>query len=249
LYGSLFVVTLYMQNIRGYSAVEAGLRTLPLTMAVMFVAPIAGKLNARLGPALLMGTGLALSSIAMIGLRFLEVDSSYNLIWPFYLMLGVGIALTLPAASAAAMGAIDPRKAGVGSGVLNASRQVGGALGIAVLGSVATALTDKAWTEKTDAMGGQIAANADKLRPLVQGAQIQVLGEIVSEKVSGAADMMMAMAASAWMDGFHASVLAGAIILGAGVVVVIVGFRGVPRPSMGHGADSSDSAPPVVAEL
>ena len=51
------------------------------------------------------------------------------------------------------------------------------------------------------------------------------------------------------MDGFHASVLAGAIILGAGVVVVIVGFRGVPRPSMGHGADSSDSAPPVVAEL
>ena len=80
LYGSLFVVTLYMQNIRGYSAVEAGLRTLPLTMAVMFVAPIAGKLNARLGPALLMGTGLALSSIAMIGLRFLEVDSSYNLI-------------------------------------------------------------------------------------------------------------------------------------------------------------------------
>ncbi|MEI6689263.1 MAG: MFS transporter [Thermoleophilia bacterium] len=249
LYGSLFVVTLYMQNIRGYSAVEAGLRTLPLTMAVMFVAPIAGKLNARLGPALLMGTGLALSSIAMIGLRFLEVDSSYNLIWPFYLMLGTGIALTLPAASAAAMGAIDPRKAGVGSGVLNASRQVGGALGIAVLGSVATALTDKAWTEKTDAMGGQIAANADKLRPLVQGAQIQVLGEIVSERVSGAADMMMAMAASAWMDGFHASVLAGAIILGAGVVVVIVGFRGVPRPSMGHGADSSDSAPPVVAEL
>ena len=249
LYGSLFVVTLYMQNIRGYDAIGAGLRTLPLTMAVMFIAPVAGKLNAKVGPAVLMGTGLALSSIAMIGLRFLEVDSSYNQIWPFYLMLGSGIALTLPAASAAAMGAIDPRKAGVGSGVLNASRQVGGALGIAVLGSVATALTDKAWTEQTDAMGGKIAANADKLRPLVEGAQIQVLGQIISEKVSGVADVMMAMAASAWMDGFHASVLAGAIILGSGVVVVIIGFRGVPRPSMGHGTDSSDSAPPVVAEL
>ena len=71
----------------------------------------------------------------------------------------------------------------------------------------------------------------------------------VISMLDGAADTMMAMAASAWMDGFHASVLAGAIILGAGVVVVIVGFRGVPRPSMGHGADSSDSAPPVVAEL
>ena len=249
MFGSLFVVTLYMQNIRGYDAIGAGIRTLPLTMAVMFVAPIAGKLNARLGPAILMGTGLALSSVAMIGLRFLEVDSSYNSIWPFYLMLGVGIALTLPAASAAAMGAIDPRKAGIGSGVLNASRQVGGALGIAVLGSVATALTDRSWTDSTAAMGGRVAESASELQPLVEGAQIQVLGELVRQTVSGAADMMMAMAAAAWMDGFHASVLAGAIILGAGVVVVIIGFRGVPRPSLGHGADSSDSAPPIVAEL
>ncbi len=249
LYGSLFVVTLYMQNIRGYDAIGAGLRTLPLTMAVMFVAPIAGKLNARVGPAILMGVGLALSSAAMIGLRFLEVDSSYNLIWPFYLMLGVGIALTLPAASAAAMGAIDPRKAGIGSGVLNASRQVGGALGIAVLGSVATAITDKTWTDSADAAGGKLAANADRLLPLVEGAQIQRLGELVGQQESGAVDQVMALAASAWMDGFHASVLAGAIILGTGVVVVIIGFRGVPRPSLGHGADSSDTAPPIVAEL
>jgi hypothetical protein len=51
------------------------------------------------------------------------------------------------------------------------------------------------------------------------------------------------------MQGFVASVIAGAVILGFGVIVVIVGFRGVPRPSMGHGADSSDTAPPVVAEL
>jgi Na+/melibiose symporter-like transporter len=249
MFGSLFVVTLYMQNIRGYSAIGAGLRTLPLTMAVMFVAPIAGKLNVRFGPAILMGIGLALSTVAMVGLRFLEVGSSYNAIWPFYLMLGVGIALTLPSASAAAMGAIDPRKAGIGSGVLNASRQVGGALGIAVLGSVATAITDKAWTDKTAEVGGKVMEHADQMRPLVEGAQIQILGQIVSKVASEAVDAMMAMAAEAWMQGFHASVLAGAIILGFGVIVVIVGFRGVPRPSMGHGADSSDTAPPVVAEL
>jgi hypothetical protein len=63
------------------------------------------------------------------------------------------------------------------------------------------------------------------------------------------ADVLMTLAAEAWMEGFVASVTAGAVILGFGVVVVVVGFRGVPLPSMGHGADSSDSAPPVVAEL
>ena len=249
MYGSLFVVTLYMQNIRGYDAIEAGIRTLPLTMAVMFVAPIAGKLNARLGPAILMGVGLAFSCIAMIGLSFLEVDSSYNLIWPFYAMLGTGIALTLPAASSAAMGAIDPRKAGIGSGVLNASRQVGGALGIAILGSVATVITDRAWSDKTAALGGQVAENADRLRPLVEGAQIELLGEVVGQRVAGAADVLMALAAESWMQGFVASVIAGAVILGFGVIVVIIGFRGVPRASLGHGADSSDTAPPVIAEL
>jgi hypothetical protein len=185
----------------------------------------------------------------MIGLRFLEVDSSYNLIWPFYAMLGTGIALTLPAASAAAMGAIDPRKAGIGSGVLNAARQVGGALGIAILGSVATLITDRAWSDKTAALGGQVAENADRLRPLVESAQIRLLGEIAGERMAGVADVLMTLAAEAWMEGFVASVTAGAVILGFGVVVVVVGFRGVPLPSMGHGADSSDSAPPVVAEL
>ena len=77
----------------------------------------------------------------------------------------------MPAMSAAAMGAIDPRKAGIGSGVLNASRQVGGALGIAVLGSVAAAVTASRWAEDTGRVGGVLADNADRLLPLVEGAQ------------------------------------------------------------------------------
>ena len=249
MFGSLFVVTLYMQNIRGYDAIGAGIRTLPLTMAVMFVAPLAGRLNVKVGPAVLMGVGLTLSCIAMVGLRMLEVGSSYNAIWPFYLMLGSGIALTLPSASAAAMGAIDPRKAGVGSGVLNAARQVGGALGIAILGSVSTAVTDRSWTTAVDTAGGALQQHAEQLRPLVEGAQIAVLVRVLQQQAPQAVDAVRGLAESAWMSGFHASVTAGAVIIGIGVVVVIVGFRGVPRtPPAGHRADSSD-APPLPAEL
>ena len=249
MFGSLFVVTLYMQNIRGYDAIGAGLRTLPLTMAVMFIAPLAGRLNPKVGPAVLMGVGLTMSCVAMIGLRFLEVGSSYNAIWPFYVLLGSGIALTLPSASAAAMGAIDPRKAGIGSGVLNAARQVGGALGIAILGSVSTAITDRSWTQTADAAGGALQQHVEQLRPLVEGAQIRMIGELIARQAPEAVAAVEALAAAAWMDGFHASVLAGAVIIGIGVVVVIVGFRGVPRTApTGHGADSSDAAP-LPAEL
>ncbi len=238
LYGSLFVITLYMQNIRGYDAIGAGIRTLPLTMAVMFVAPLAGKLNARLGSAKLMGTGMVMACVAMLGLRLLTIDSPYSQIWPFYAILGAGIALTMPAMSAAAMGAIDPRKAGVGSGVLNAARQVGGAMGIAVLGSVSAAITVKTWTEETQGMGGIIAAKPAELRQLVEGAQSSLLNDLAGPAI-------MRLGQEAWMTGFHASVVAGAGLMGAAVVAVIVGFRSVQKP---QALDSSDPPPPVVFE-
>jgi hypothetical protein len=195
-----------------------------------------------------MGIGLTLSCVAMIGLRFLDVGSSYNAIWPFYLMLGAGIALTLPSASAAAMGAIDPRKAGIGSGVLNAARQVGGALGIAILGSVSTAITDRSWTAEAGAAGGALQQHVEQLRPLVEGAQIRIIGELIAQQAPQAVAKVQELAAEAWMDGFHASVTAGAAILGIGVVVVIVGFRGVDtRPHAPRG-DAADM-PPAPAEL
>ena len=242
LYGALFVVTLYMQNIRGYSAIDAGIRLLPLTMAVMFVAPLAGKLNARLGSARLMGGGMAMACVAMLGLSLLEFNSPYSQIWPFYLLLGAGIALTMPAMSAAAMGAIDPRKAGVGSGVLNAARQVGGALGIAVLGSVAATITTNAWHDKTAGMGGVYVTQADRLKQLVEGAQAQAVNAL-----AGPDAMLLAM--ESWMEGFRASVLAGAFLMAAAVVVVIVGFRGVTKPQSAPVMDSSDTPPPVAVEL
>lgn len=222
LFGSIYVITLYMQNIQGYDAIGAGIRTLPITLSVLFVSPLAGRLNARLGPARLMGAGMALAAIAMFGLRMLEADSPYSRLWPFYIALGVGIALTMPAMSAAAMAAIDPRKAGIGSGVLNASRQIGGAIGIAVLGSIAATVTDRRWEEATSAVGGPLAEQASALEQLVEGAQ----GALI-EEVAGPEAVVLAF--GAWMEGFHAAVLIGGLLMVAAVIAVIVGMRGVPR--------------------
>ena len=136
------------------------------------------------------------------------------------------------------MGAIDPRKAGVGSGVLNAARQVGGALGIAVLGSVAATITTSAWQDKTVGMGGVYVTQADRLKQLVEGSQAQAVNAL-----AGPDAMLLAM--ESWMEGFRASVLAGAFLMAAAVVVVIVGFRGVAKPQSAPVMDSSDTPPAV----
>ena len=94
-----------------------------------------------------MSIGMLLVSGGMFGLSHIQVTSSYNAIWPFYILVGAGMALTMPAVSATGMAAVDRDRSGIASGVINANRQLGGALGIAVLGSVAATLTRDAWHE------------------------------------------------------------------------------------------------------
>ena len=224
MFASIYLITLYMQNIQGYSAVGAGLRTLPLTMAVLFVSPLAGKLNARFGPGRLMGTGMAFAAIAMFGLTQLGVNTSYMRMWPFYILLGIGLALTMPAMSAAAMAAIDSRKAGIGAGVLNASRQVGGALGIAILGSMSAAVTGQVWMQRADQAGGALAANAERMVPLVQSAQGGLIRRL-------APDQAWPIAAESWVSGFHVALLSGGILMVAAVITVVIGFRGSRTPA------------------
>ena len=140
LFGSLYFVTLYFQNIKGYSALEAGVRSMPMTLIILFIAPLAGRLNGKVGPRPVMTVGMLLATVGMIGLSQLTATSSYNQMWPFFILLGAGISLTMPALSGAAMSAVDPTKSGIASGVLNSARQIGGAVGIAVMGSVVAKL-------------------------------------------------------------------------------------------------------------
>jgi MFS family permease len=142
LFGIIFFLTLYFQNVRGYSAQGAGALTLPLTCMTMVVAPLAGKLNPRVGPRVLMTAGMLLTSGALFTLSQISVHTSYAMvIAPAYVAMGIGIAMTMPTTTSTAMGSVSPDKAGIASGVVNASRQVGGALGIAVIGAILASYT------------------------------------------------------------------------------------------------------------
>jgi EmrB/QacA subfamily drug resistance transporter len=136
MFGVFFFVSLYVQGILGYSAVQAGAMFLPMTVLIMFVAPIAGKLSDRLGSRWLIVAGMAFLVAHLLLLSNLDVDSTFWNILPALILGGFGMGLTMTPATAAAIGSVPVAKAGIGSGVLNTFRQVGGALGIAVMGAI-----------------------------------------------------------------------------------------------------------------
>jgi EmrB/QacA subfamily drug resistance transporter len=136
MFGVFFFVSIYMQNVLGYSPTQAGAAFLPMTVLIVLFAPIAGKLSDRIGSRWLMGTGMVLVSASLLIFSRLGLGSTYWHILPGLIVGGLGMAITMTPTTAAAMGSVAVDKAGVGSAVLNSMRQVGGSLGIALMGAI-----------------------------------------------------------------------------------------------------------------
>jgi MFS family permease len=168
-----FFMALYMQNILGYSALQAGVRFLPSTLMIIIVAPIAGRLADRIGPKPPILAGLSLLALSLFLQSQITVHTGYGTLLPAFIVLGLGIALTMSPMSTAAMNAVDVTKAGVASGVLSMGRMVGGSLGVAVTG----ALFQGAFTSRLDQLMGHTSkATSDKLFEAVSSGQSSKLG-------------------------------------------------------------------------
>jgi EmrB/QacA subfamily drug resistance transporter len=134
--GVFFFLALYMQDILLYSPLEAGVRFLPSTLMIVGVAPLAGRLSDRYGPRWLIAGGLAIVAASLYSFSGIAVDSGYLDLLPGFVLLGIGIAMTMSPMTSAAMNAVPVQKAGVASGVLSMFRMVGGSLGVAVTGAI-----------------------------------------------------------------------------------------------------------------
>jgi EmrB/QacA subfamily drug resistance transporter len=136
MFGVFFFVSLYMQNILHYTAVEAGAAFLPMTLLIIVVAPVAGKISDRFGSRGLMTAGMLLLSGQLLYFSQLGTDTTFWQLLPGLVLGGFGMSMTLTPSAAAATRAVPVAKAGVGSAVLNACRQVGGSTGIALMGAI-----------------------------------------------------------------------------------------------------------------
>jgi EmrB/QacA subfamily drug resistance transporter len=134
--GVFFYVSLYMQQVLGYSPVQAGASFLPWTLLIILLAPQAGRLSDRLGPRPLVATAMIVLAGSLFLFSRMGVHEDFWSLLPAMLLGGVGMSAAIAPTTAAAMSSVRADKAGAGSAVLNSMRQVGGSLGIAVMGSI-----------------------------------------------------------------------------------------------------------------
>jgi EmrB/QacA subfamily drug resistance transporter len=215
--GVLYLIVLYLQNVKGYSPLHAGERTLPLTVTQVLVAANAGRLDRWLGARIKMSLGMLLLSGGLLGLAQVHVASPYDTIWPFLVLLGLGMGLTIPAVSAAGMAAVDGDQSGIASGVINSARRVGGALGIAVLGSIAATLARADWHRQLSLLPPATRAKASHLTRLVLDGQGKVIGGLAGRPAQEAA-------LESFVHGLRGALLASSALTLIASAVALVGF-------------------------
>ncbi len=136
-YFAMFLyLTLYIQDVLGYSALQAGLRFLPVTLLSFAVAPVAGRLTVRVPVRLLLGTGLVLAGVGLLAMSGLDASSSWTALIPGFVLGGAGIGMINPPLASTAIGVVPHERSGMASGINSTFRQVGIATGIAGLGAV-----------------------------------------------------------------------------------------------------------------
>jgi MFS transporter, DHA2 family, methylenomycin A resistance protein len=137
---SLFTyLSLYLQDIQGYSAISTGLRYLPLCGAIAVMNVYAGRFTGRVGPRLAMTIGYTVAGSAVLALDVLDPGTSYLVTAAVFLAYGTGMGLSITPTTAAAMGSVQRQRSGIASGTVNATRQAGNTFGIAILGSIIAA--------------------------------------------------------------------------------------------------------------
>lgn len=136
MFAMFLYITLYVQDVLGHSPLEAGLIFLPLTVLSFFVAPVAGKLSARIPIRFLLGVGLTFVGVALLLMHGVAPGDSWTTLLPGFLVAGAGIGMTNPGIAQTAIGVVPPQQAGMASGINNTFRQVGIATGVAALGAI-----------------------------------------------------------------------------------------------------------------
>jgi EmrB/QacA subfamily drug resistance transporter len=216
-----FFMALYMQNILGYSPLEAGIRFLPSTVVIIIAAPIAGRLTDRIGARIPIATGLTLVAIALFFQSRIDVQTTYADILPTFTLMGLGIGLTMSPMSTAAMNAVDATKAGLASGVLSMSRMVGGTFGVAAVGALFQHISDNRLESRLGDVrltAAQQAWFADNLGSGDVPAKLQQLDPTTAHEVS-------AVLKDAFVHSLSASLKLSTAVAVVGVAIALLTLR------------------------
>jgi Major Facilitator Superfamily len=212
LFGSVFLLTQHLQFVLGFSPLEAGYRILPVATLIVF-APLSARLAESIGSKIVVAAGLLTVGTGLWLLSTVDIADGYGLVAASIAVIGAGMGLTMAPATESIMGSLPLAKAGVGSAMNDTTRMVGGALGVAVLGSVLASSYGSAIDPAlrgapppvAEAAGDSIGAAvtiADRLGPQGQG--------------------LLDAARAAFVEGLGDAVLVGAVVAAVGAVMVLL---------------------------
>ncbi|MEU7338818.1 MFS transporter [Streptomyces sp. NPDC007074] len=228
LMGVTFFSVFYNQSVRGYDVLQSGLLVLPLAVSQMFFAPRARLLVARFGARAVCATGLVLTAVAFGGFLLLGQDTPIWVLEVLFFLMGTGMAHVMPPATVMIMSSLPREKAGSGSAVNNTFRQVGGALGIAVLGS----LLSTSYRNGIDSHLGTMPSS-DR-RTAAESVQATLT---VAERLGPAGRALVQPAHDAFIHAMHIAAMGSAAVALVGAVVVLLFLPGKNAAPL---ADSSE---------
>jgi Na+/melibiose symporter-like transporter len=225
IYGVMFIFTQYFQLIRGYGPLDTAVRLSPIGPVMMTIAPMTPRIVRRLGANITVGIGMALVGISYLLLGQVTTTTSYAYIISVLMLQVVGAALTTSPITASIMSAVPPRKAGTGSAMNNTTRELGTALGVAVLGSVAASK-----------FASGIASAIEPLSATDRSAARESLSSaaVLARRLAGDQGIRLVQAANeAFVDGVRLAALIGGVISLLAAVAVL---RYLPRHLEPRGA-------------
>jgi EmrB/QacA subfamily drug resistance transporter len=250
MFGVMFLITQYFQLVLGYSALGAALRILPMAPIMLTVAPLTPRLAARFGTHRVVSAGMGFVGIGFVLFLGLSLHTSYGYVLFCLLFLISGIALAMSPMTAQIMSAVPPRRAGAGSAMNDATRELGAALGIAVLGSLAA-------SRYSSALRNLVSGLSGPQRTAARGSLAGALRTAASLPTSARHALELG-AKTAFVDGIHLAVTGGAVLAFLAAIIVFrylphsVAHQAAPNDAIGALEDAAElglgGVPPVFAD-
>ncbi len=218
LFGSMFLLSQYLQSVKGYTPLQAGVRMVPWALVMMIVSPMSARLVQQFGTKLVVTSGLTLTSVGLFWMASIDGSTTFAQLFARMAVMAAGMGLVMGPATESVMGSLPPEKAGVGSAMNDTTRELGGALGVAVIGSIVSSVYKDQLGHQLAGLPAQAAATAKESL----GAALQVAGQS-----GGSRGAILAHAArTSFVDG-----LGTGLRLGAGVALVAAAIAFVFLPA------------------
>jgi EmrB/QacA subfamily drug resistance transporter len=224
---SLFLyLTLYLQNFLGYSAIDAGLRYLPITVGAFVLAPISGMALAKVQARYLMAGGLGLTGVGLLLMGGLEVSSNWTALLAGFVVSGIGVGLLNPVVADVALSVVPKERSGMAAGINDTFRQVGVAVGVAAWGAIFLGVG----ASKTESLAGG-AVDHDQARGLIEASSSGALPQALQQLPASARATVRNATEQGFIHGLNEILLIGGVLclVGTGLALWLVREREIDR--------------------